>query len=110
RLPRALDHPDQRRGAPARSELQPAHGGPQARRRRDQPEDPRRSRGARSRGVRTDRRGREEQSVTAFPELTELAERVDRIPSLDADALGAEEHALLGRKSGLLTAHLKALA
>jgi phenylalanyl-tRNA synthetase alpha chain len=48
--------------------------------------------------------------VSAFAELAELAERVDRLPSLDPDALGAEEHALLGRKSGLLTTLLKGLA
>lgn len=47
--------------------------------------------------------------MTAFPELIELAERIERIPSLDADALETEEHDLLGRKRGVLTAHLKAL-
>ena len=50
--------------------------------------------------------------MTAFPELaglTELAERIERLPSLEADALDAEEHALLGRKNGALTACLKAL-
>ncbi len=51
--------------------------------------------------------------MTAPPELAglaELADRIERLSSLGADALDAEEHALLGRKGGLLTAHLRTLA
>ena len=47
---------------------------------------------------------------TGYHALDELLPRLGRIASLDADALEAEHIALLGRKSGALTAALKSLA
>jgi phenylalanyl-tRNA synthetase alpha chain len=47
--------------------------------------------------------------MTELPELTQLRERVERIPALDAAELDAEQIALLGRKSGAITSLLKRL-
>ena len=47
---------------------------------------------------------------TSFSELDALLPRLEAVVSLDADALAAEEIALLGRKSGVLTAALKQVA
>ncbi|HET8622620.1 MAG TPA: phenylalanine--tRNA ligase subunit alpha [Gemmatimonadales bacterium] len=47
--------------------------------------------------------------MTELAELTELRERIRRIPGLDAAALEAEQIALLGRKSGAITELLKRL-
>jgi phenylalanyl-tRNA synthetase alpha chain len=48
--------------------------------------------------------------TTRFADLDALSPRLAAIPSLSADALEAETIALLGRKSGVLTAALKAVA
>jgi len=47
---------------------------------------------------------------TGYPDLDLLVPRLEAIPTLDADALEAEHTAILGRKSGALTAALKTLA
>jgi phenylalanyl-tRNA synthetase alpha chain len=47
---------------------------------------------------------------TGFPDLDEIAERIENIVSLDQKQLEAEEIALLGRKSGVLTLKAKSLA
>lgn len=47
---------------------------------------------------------------TGYPELDALRPRLQAIPTLGADALEAEEIAILGRKSGALTAALKRVA
>src|SRR5919112_2233728 len=49
-------------------------------------------------------------SSGADADLDALLPRLDAIPALDAEALEAEHIAVLGRKSGLLTAALKVLA
>jgi len=46
---------------------------------------------------------------TGFADLDEIAERIDRLATLEGKALEEEEIALLGRKSGLITAKLKTL-
>src|SRR4051812_50038587 len=48
--------------------------------------------------------------TTGYPELDEIAQRLDRVRALDARELEAEEIALLGRKAGALTALLKRVA
>jgi len=47
---------------------------------------------------------------TGFPDLDAFLPRLEAIPTLGADAFEAEHTALLGRKSGALTAALKTLA
>ena len=47
---------------------------------------------------------------TGHPDLDALLPRLDAIPGLDADALAAEVIAVLGRKSGVLTAALRSVA
>ncbi|HKT58399.1 MAG TPA: phenylalanine--tRNA ligase subunit alpha [Gemmatimonadales bacterium] len=47
---------------------------------------------------------------TGYPDLDALLPRLEAIPTLGADALEAEHTAVLGRKSGALTAALKTLA
>jgi phenylalanyl-tRNA synthetase alpha chain len=47
---------------------------------------------------------------TGFPDLDAFLPRLEAIPTLGADALEAEHTAILGRKSGALTAALKRLA
>ena len=47
---------------------------------------------------------------TGYPDLDALQPRLEAIPTLSADGLEAEHTAVLGRKSGLLTAALKTLA
>ena len=47
---------------------------------------------------------------TGYPDLDRLRPRLDAVAALAADALEAEHTAILGRKSGLLTAALKAVA
>jgi phenylalanyl-tRNA synthetase alpha chain len=47
---------------------------------------------------------------TGFPDLDAFLPRLEAIPTLGADALEAEHTAILGRKSGALTAALKTLA
>jgi phenylalanyl-tRNA synthetase alpha chain len=47
---------------------------------------------------------------TGYPELDALLPRLEAIPTLDAVALDAEQIAVLGRKSGLLTAALKSVS
>jgi phenylalanyl-tRNA synthetase alpha chain len=47
---------------------------------------------------------------TGYPDLDQLLPRLEAIPSLDGRALEAEEIAVLGRKSGVLTAALKRVA
>jgi phenylalanyl-tRNA synthetase alpha chain len=47
---------------------------------------------------------------TGFPDLEEIAERIEKIVTLDQKQLEAEEIALLGRKSGVLTLKAKSLA
>ncbi len=47
---------------------------------------------------------------TGFPDLDQIAERIDRVRTLDLKQLEAEEIALLGRKSGVLTVKAKSLA
>jgi phenylalanyl-tRNA synthetase alpha chain len=47
--------------------------------------------------------------TTGYADLDEIAERVERLATLEGKALEAEEIALLGRKSGLITAKLKSL-
>jgi phenylalanyl-tRNA synthetase alpha chain len=47
---------------------------------------------------------------TGYPDLDALLPRLDAVPTLGADALDAERTAVLGRKSGVLTAALKTLA
>ena len=47
---------------------------------------------------------------TGYPDLDALLPRREAIPSLDAGALESEEIAILGRKSGVLTAALKRVA
>ncbi len=44
-----------------------------------------------------------------YADLDEIAQRVERLTTLEGKALEAEEIALLGRKSGLITAKLKSL-
>ena len=46
---------------------------------------------------------------TGFPDLDQIAERIERVPALDQKQLEAEEIALLGRKSGVLTLKAKSL-
>ncbi len=48
--------------------------------------------------------------TTGYADLDEIAQRVERLATLDSKALEAEEIALLGRKSGVITAKLKSLA
>jgi phenylalanyl-tRNA synthetase alpha chain len=48
--------------------------------------------------------------MTGYPDLDEIAARIERLSSLEGKALEAEEIALLGRKSGIITAKLKSLA
>jgi len=48
--------------------------------------------------------------TTGYPDLDALLPRLDAVPALSADALEAEHTAILGRKSGALTAALKSLA
>ena len=48
--------------------------------------------------------------TTGYPDLDALLPRLDAAPGLGADALEAERTAVLGRKSGVLTAALKTLA
>jgi hypothetical protein len=48
--------------------------------------------------------------TTGYPELDEIARRLDRVGALDARELEAEEIAVLGRKAGALTALLKRVA
>jgi phenylalanyl-tRNA synthetase alpha chain len=48
--------------------------------------------------------------ATGHPDLDALLPRLEAIPSLDADALAAEVIAILGRKSGVLTAALRSVA
>jgi phenylalanyl-tRNA synthetase alpha chain len=47
---------------------------------------------------------------TGYPDLDTLLPRLDAIPSLGPDALAAEIIAVLGRKSGVLTAALRSVA
>jgi phenylalanyl-tRNA synthetase alpha chain len=47
---------------------------------------------------------------TGFPDLDEIAERIEKISVLDQTQLEAEEIALLGRKGGVLTLKAKSLA
>jgi len=47
---------------------------------------------------------------TGYPDLDALLPRLEAIPGLGAEALEAEHTAILGRKSGALTAALKTLA
>ena len=47
---------------------------------------------------------------TGYPDLDALLPRLDAVPTLAADALDAERTAVLGRKSGVLTAALRTLA
>jgi phenylalanyl-tRNA synthetase alpha chain len=47
---------------------------------------------------------------TGYPDLDALLPRLEAVPTLDADALEAEHTAILGRKSGALTAALKTVA
>jgi len=47
---------------------------------------------------------------TGYPDLDALLPRLEAIPALTSEALEAEQIAILGRKSGLLTAMLKSLA
>src|SRR5215213_7224547 len=47
---------------------------------------------------------------TGYPDLDALLPRLEAVPTLDADALDAERTAVLGRKSGVLTAALRTLA
>jgi phenylalanyl-tRNA synthetase alpha chain len=49
-------------------------------------------------------------SSTTYADLDALLPRLEAIPSLSADALEAEHTAVLGRKSGVLTAALKSVA
>jgi phenylalanyl-tRNA synthetase alpha chain len=48
--------------------------------------------------------------TTGYADLDSLAERVERLAILEGKELEAEEIALLGRKSGLITTKLKSLA
>jgi phenylalanyl-tRNA synthetase alpha chain len=48
--------------------------------------------------------------MTGYPDLDEIAARVERLSSLEGKALEAEEIALLGRKSGIITAKLRAVS
>ncbi|MEO7986076.1 MAG: phenylalanine--tRNA ligase subunit alpha [Gemmatimonadales bacterium] len=48
--------------------------------------------------------------MTGYPDLDALIPRLEAIATLDASALEAEEIALLGRKSGVLTGALKSVA
>ena len=43
---------------------------------------------------------------TGYPDLDAFLPHLEAIPALDADALEAEHTAILGRKSGALTAAL----
>jgi phenylalanyl-tRNA synthetase alpha chain len=47
---------------------------------------------------------------TGYPDLDALLPRLDAVPTLAADVLDAERTAMLGRKSGVLTAALRTLA
>ena len=47
---------------------------------------------------------------TGYPDLDALLPRLDAVQMLAADALDAERTAVLGRKSGVLTAALRTLA
>ncbi|MGH7579320.1 MAG: phenylalanine--tRNA ligase subunit alpha, partial [Gemmatimonadales bacterium] len=47
--------------------------------------------------------------TTGYADLDAIAERVDRLITLEGKALEAEEIALVGRKSGVITAKLKTL-
>jgi phenylalanyl-tRNA synthetase alpha chain len=47
---------------------------------------------------------------TGYPDLDALLPRLDAVPTLAADALDGERTAVLGRKSGVLTASLRTLA
>ena len=48
--------------------------------------------------------------TTGYADLDSLAERVERLATLEGKELEAEEIALLGRKSGLITTKLKTLS
>jgi phenylalanyl-tRNA synthetase alpha chain len=48
--------------------------------------------------------------TTGYSDLDSIAERVERLASLEGKALEAEEIALLGRKNGLITTKLKSLS
>jgi phenylalanyl-tRNA synthetase alpha chain len=58
----------------------------------------------------TDPAGSVTMASTGFPELDALLPRLEAVPALDAAGLEAEQVAVLGRKSGLLTAALKSLS
>jgi phenylalanyl-tRNA synthetase alpha chain len=47
---------------------------------------------------------------TGYPDLDQLLPRLEAVPALGAEALEAEHTAILGRKSGALTAALKTVA
>jgi phenylalanyl-tRNA synthetase alpha chain len=49
-------------------------------------------------------------ATTGYPELDALVPRLERIPTLDAAALEAEQIALLGRKNGAITLLLRSIA
>ncbi|HEY5908411.1 MAG TPA: hypothetical protein VIZ31_10225, partial [Vicinamibacteria bacterium] len=48
--------------------------------------------------------------TTGYADLDSLAERVERLTTLEGKELEAEEIALLGRKSGIITAKLKSVS
>jgi len=48
--------------------------------------------------------------TSGYADLDSIAERVERLASLEGKALEAEEIALLGRKSGIITAKLRSVA
>ena len=58
----------------------------------------------------TDPAGSMTMASTGFPELDALLPQLEAVPALDAAALEAGQVAVLGRKSGLLTAALKSLS
>ncbi|HEX2218100.1 MAG TPA: hypothetical protein VHG35_04805, partial [Gemmatimonadales bacterium] len=49
-------------------------------------------------------------ATTGYPDLDALLPRLEAVPTLGAAELEAEEIAILGRKSGTLTAALKQVA
>src|SRR5207247_6984111 len=112
RVPAAVDHPHQRRGAPARALLQPPHERAAQGRRRDQPQGPRRPRGPRPDRVRPAGGGRQEGALTMsdlLAALDALRERLTEIPQADERRLQELKTEILGRKAGALTHILGAL-
>ena len=101
RLPPAVDHPHQRRRAPARALVQPVHPRPEAGRDRPRPQGAGRHRGCRSGRVRGARRGRQERARSRHERALPGDRRADHLarqPAAQARAPAAGEEAPAGAR------------